>query len=234
MRVRVTGMGDKGTVVLTTGGRGTSLYRAGGESVEGRDYINAMMDILLADGYLLVEVAWDRPGVWEGPGGSRTLACRSATMIDRVYRDIHRGGPFMAQGNSGGNAQIAFALAYYGLDEVLDLANLSGGPPPCPISTGGELNFREQRKCLVAEERWDPSKEPMLSGNPRLHYPKTTVRFFLGEQEPSPPVIKTAHLYHDRITSDKSIQIVPNTAHGVHRTPEGTEALLDSIMESEE
>ena len=229
VRLRVSGTGTKGTILLTLGGRGTGWYRVEEESVEGSDNINGMMDTLLVDGYKLVEVRWVGPGIWEGPGGSISLACRSATVFDWVYENIHQGGFFAAQGNSGGGAQIAFSLAYYGLDEVLDLANLSGGPPPCPISTGRRLNFLEQLKCLVEAELWNGTREPMLFGNPRLHYPNTIVRFFLGEHEPSTEIIETANAYYDAITSKKSIQIVPNTSHGVHRTEEGRAALITSI-----
>ena len=81
---------------------------------------------------------------------------------------------------------------------------------------------------MGAEDR-DESKEPMLSGNPRLHYPNTIVRFFLGENEPTAYIIETAKAYHAAITSEKSLQIVPNTGHGVPRTEEGAEALIDSI-----
>ena len=214
---------------MTVGGRGTDWYRVEGESVERSGYTNGMMDTLLVDGYKLVEVRWVAPGVWEGPGGSISLACRSATVFDWVYENIHQGGFFAAQGNSGGSAQIAFSLAYYGIDEILDLANLSGGPPPCPITTEGEVNKEEQLKCLVEAELWNESREPMLFGNPRLHYPNTVVRFFLGEHERSAEIIETANAYHEAITSEKSIQIVPNTPHGVHHTAEGTAALTTSI-----
>ena len=225
VNLRVTGAGTKGTILLATGGGGTRWYRVGEEGAS----INAMMDTLLDDGYRLVEIAWVEPGVWEGPGGTISLACRSATAFEWVHENVHQGGLLAAQGNSGGSAQIAFSLAYYGLDEILDLANLSGGPPPCPISTGGRINFQQQQQCLVGAEDRDESKEPMLSGNPRLHYPNTIVRFFLGENEPTAYIIETAKAYHAAITSEKSLQIVPNTGHGVPRTEEGAEALIDSI-----
>ena len=221
----MTGAGTKGTILLTTGGRGTRWYRVGEEG----NSINAMMDTLLDDGYKLVEIAWVEPGVWEEPGGTISLACRSATAFHWVHENIHQGGLLAAQGNSGGSAQIAFSLAYYGLDEILDLANLSGGPPPCPTSTEGRINFQQQQRCLAGAKGWDESKEPMLSGDPRLLYPNTIVRFFLGENEPTAYIIETARAYHAAITSEKSLQIVPNTGHGVPFTGEGTTALITSI-----
>ena len=86
------------------------------------------------------------------PGRRSSLARRSATAFDWVNDNIHQGGFFAAQGNSGGSSQIALALAYYGLDEVLNLANLGGGPLPCPISKGEALNRNDQEKCLVDGE----------------------------------------------------------------------------------
>ena len=225
VNLRVTGAGTDGTILLTTGGRGTRWYRTGEEG----NSIHAMMDTLLDDGYTLVEIAWVEPGVWEGPGGTISLACRSATAFHWVHDNIHQGGFLAAQGNSGGSAQIAFSLAYYGVDEILDLANLSGGPPPCPISTEGRIDFQQQEQCVVEAEGWDESKEPMLSGDPRLHYPNTIVRFFLGENEPTAYIIETAKAYHAAITSEKSLQTVPNTANGVPFTEEGTTALITSI-----
>lgn len=225
--LRVTGTGDAGTVILTTGGTGTGLF---GNSPP-QDINDEFMDALVDDGYLVVEVGWEGNGVWEEPGTATSLACRSATTIDWIHNNPHGGGLFIAQGNSGGSAQIAFSLAYYGID-ALDLANLSGGPPPCPISTDGQVNFGEQDQCVVEGELFDASREPLLFGAPRLDYPNTVVRFFIGENEPSSYIVDTANNYHERITSDRSIQIVPNTGHQVARTEEGLDALLASIREA--
>ena len=233
--LRVTGTGTIGTVVLTTGGNGTGLYgNQAGDVVEG--FIND----LLGDGYLVVELAWDdlAPGpdpllgVWEKPAGSTlgsiSLACRSATALEWIFENLHQGGLFIAQGNSGGSAQIAFSLAYYGLN-ILDLANLSGGPPPCPISAGGVVNFADQEDCVVDGLLFDENHEPLLFEDPRLDYPNTSVRFFIGEDEPSEYITQTANEYHDRIESDKCIQIISNTEHQVGRTAEGAAAMLASI-----
>ncbi|MFQ5950454.1 MAG: hypothetical protein ACE5KH_00045 [Candidatus Geothermarchaeales archaeon] len=229
-RLRVTGNGSTGTILLTTGGSGGGLYSKGGEVAE------EMMSTLVDDGYLLVEVAWRSPGIWEGPAGSITLACRFPTVAHWVHENLHQGGLFAAQGNSGGSAQIAFSLAYYGLDEILDLANLGGGPPPCPLYKDGQVQKQLQSACLLTilggpgvGAEW---AEPILSGNPRLHYPNTVVQFFLGEDEPSPEIVATAYAYFDAITSAKSMQILPETGHGVHRSAGGAEALITSIKEA--
>ena len=235
--LRVSGDGSAGTILLTTGGSGGGLYRIGGENGEGAAGIGNMMDTFLDEGYMLVEVQWKPPRIWDtsNDAGSITLACRAATIFQWVHENLHLGGLFAAQGNSGGSAQIAFSLAYYGIDDFLDVANLGGGPPPCPIvyAVGGKPNYDEQTQCVGGPGEWDELKEPMLSGNPRLHYPNTVVNFFLGENEPSEEVKLTARAYYEAITSQKTRLQVPNTGHGVHRTEEGQKALMEAIWKAE-
>ena len=172
-----------------------------------------MVDTFVNDGLVTVEIKWEEPGIWEANGRAITLACRFATLARWIYDNLHEGAEetlFAAQGNSGGAAQIAFGLARYGLDEIIDLANLGGGPPNCPL-------------C---------GSEPLLSGNPRVSYPTTAVRFFLGENEPTQYIIDGANDYLNAITSERTMQIVPNTRHGTHFTQEGTAALIASVREA--
>ena len=206
----------KGTIVFTTGGPGTFLYYGSPEDIPGM-----MVDTFVNDGFVTVGVTWEEPGIWHVDSRAITLACRYATVARWIYDNLHEGGEetlFVAQGTSGGAAQIAFGLAHYGLDEIIDLANLGGGPPACP-RCGGTGNP-------------DPSREPLLSGNPRVNYPSTTVRFFLGENEPTQYIIDNANEYFNAITSEKTMQIVPNTAHSIQYTQEGTAALIAVVREA--
>ena len=108
--------------------------------------------------------------------------------------------------------------AHYGLDEIIDLANLSGGPPFCPRCGGTGTP--------------DSPSEPLLSGNPQVNYPSTPVRFFLGEKEPTQYIIDNANEYFNAITSEKRMQIVPKTPHAVHHTQEGTAALIAAVRKA--
>ena len=174
---------------------------------------------MVNDGFLAVDIRWEEPGIWGSSRRAITLTCRYATVARWIYNNLHEGAEatlFVAQGTSGGAAQIAFGLAHYRLDEIIDLANLSGGPPGCPICAGlPRVN-----------------QEALLSGDPRVDYPSTTVRFFLGENEPTQNTIDTANRFHDAITATKTIQIVPNTGHNVYLTQEGTAALIAAVREA--
>ena len=154
---------------------------------------------------------------------------RFAEVAGYVDGRLHERGLLMAQGNSGGGAQIAFGLAYHGLGDILDVANVSGGPPPCPISAGGALNGSEQAECLVAVGVTGEAREPFLSGEPVLSYPRTTVNVFLGAEEPNAAIAASARAFHEPITTAKSFTLLPGTAHSVAQTPEGASALLRAV-----
>lgn len=208
----------RGTIVLLTGGDGTR-FTAG---LSG--FAAGMVATLVAEGLVVADVAWDAPGVWGGPQ-ARTLACRAATAFKWTYDTLHTGGRsrlFAAQGTSAGAAQIAFALAHYGID-FIELANLGAGPPRCPPVA----------VCLAEGSRGPepllPSEPPAVNRAPLLSYPSTTVRFFLGDQEPNVEIITDARAYHEAITSAKSMTMVPGTGHHIEDTQAGVNAFLAAV-----
>ena len=120
------GVAYTGTIVLSTGGDGTNFY-----ILDTPFIVRGMANTFSNDGLLTVEVAWDAPGIWQGPKGPQSWACRYATVSRWIYDNLHRGGSqtlFAGVGTSGGAAQIAFALSYYGVDSFFGLAVLSD---PC-------------------------------------------------------------------------------------------------------
>jgi hypothetical protein len=138
----------KGTVVFGTGGGDVSLYDAG---AGGHQVVLALQQA----GFTTVQLSFDQPftssvpnGWLTGPGGVRRLACRYATTVQWIYTNIHNsntGAPLCATGNSGGAAEIAYALAHYGLDSILAMVEPTSGPPMARIDygcvcNGGSLN----------------------------------------------------------------------------------------------
>lgn len=203
----------RGTIVLTSGGDGTSLNGNTGLARQ-------MIATLAGDGLLVVELAWEAPGIWGGPH-ARTLACRFATAARWVYENLHGGaGLFAAQGTSGGSSQIAFALAHYGLSDIIALANLGGGPPGCPLCSPDGQHGPEP---LL------PGPAPSVNRDPRLNYPTTAARFFLGDREPTADIIRDANAYYTAITSAKSMTTVSNTEHDIEATQGGVDAYVASV-----
>jgi hypothetical protein len=115
-----------GTMVLTSGGNGTSLWEAD-------VYGPYAIDNLLNAGYSVVQIVWLPPYGWQvGPGGMVAVACRPATLINWIYNNIHQNGasaPMCAAGTSSGAEQIGLGMARYGLSSILAMAELISGPP---------------------------------------------------------------------------------------------------------
>lgn len=115
-----------GTVVLASGGNGTTLWEANA-------YGPLAINNVLGAGYSVVQMAWVPPSGWQiGPGGMRAVACRPATVINWIYSNIHQNGssaPMCAAGTSAGAEEIGLGLAHYGLGNILAMAELVSGPP---------------------------------------------------------------------------------------------------------
>lgn len=233
-RVRVTGSGGAGTLVLLTGESGRTLF---GNQTD--PSVDVFLDRVRDRGLRVAEVGWNGDGVWGLPAdsstfaGAKTLACRAGTLLTWLADNRHQGGVFAAQGNSGGGSQIAFSLAYYGLDEVLDVANISAGPPPCPIGIGGHIDESLNPRCLGGPGEWDEVLEPLRSGDPDLEHPETVVNFFLGADEPDPTIVESFRAHSGAVGAQmKTISIIPNTAHRVFGTARGARSLLEGLEEA--
>jgi hypothetical protein len=132
--------GAAGTVVLGNGGGGSGFYEQFGDTTS-HPAVDQVINPMLAAGYRVVQRSWKSPpntslGWMVGPGGAKKLACRYATLLQAVKDNFHKGGAVCASGNSGGAAEIAYALAHYGMGEVLDGAVMTAGPPMGRIDYG--------------------------------------------------------------------------------------------------
>ncbi len=146
---------NRGTIVFGTGGAGIGF-------VEDNPLGLRLLRNLVDEGYTVVQRSWATP--WEeGPEGMRAVSCRYATLLHWIHEQIatrvtqgeeDREGAFCAMGNSGGGAEIAYALAFWGGAEILDAAVVSGGPPMARLDWGcleqGDAAWQQQCQALVA------------------------------------------------------------------------------------
>ena len=124
----------KGTVVLGAGGGGGAFYEI---AFGNASATNQLLVPLVANGYRVVQRAWNGSGWTTGPStGFSALACRYATMMQGIYDHVHTGGALCVTGNSGGASEIGYALAHYGLGRLIDLAVPTSGPPMGRIDHG--------------------------------------------------------------------------------------------------
>jgi hypothetical protein len=125
VQIRITqpaaGAALRGTVVLGSGGGGGTFYA-------GAPPVQELVTQLAGMGFLVVDRAWN--GGWTThEGGLRKESCRYASLLTWVRDHLHRGGKFVATGNSGGSAEIGYAMTTWQRGDILDLAIPTSGPP---------------------------------------------------------------------------------------------------------
>ncbi len=116
------GVAVRGTVIFGTGGGGNGFY-------ENDPVARTIVERVSAAGFQVVERAWGGTTGWlTGPGGWGPLSCRYATLLAWIASDVHEEGAICATGNSGGSAEISYALSRWGMSSTLDLAVPTSGP----------------------------------------------------------------------------------------------------------
>lgn len=148
-----------GTVLFTTGGTGQEWYD------QHFIYGTQIIDGMVTANYSTVQFAWGYPpvgfpgggtfGGWlTGPGGPRQLACRWATLAKWVHDNPQvtnsaASAPFCATGNSAGSGVAAYAISFYGEDNMFNMLEETSGPPFSRVDNGCicTRNVTQQSGC---------------------------------------------------------------------------------------
>jgi hypothetical protein len=239
----------RGTVVLGSGGNGAGFYgsQKAGQLLAGE---------LAAMGFQVVDRAWD--GGWPTrEGGLKKEACRYATLLSWIHGQIHTGGKFVATGNSGGSAEIGYALTTYGRGDILDVAIPTSGPPVARLDFACVTEASPEWAKLCAsivppgvmectpacvlgtnngvckQVTPEPTAAQLLEDSvvhpgAVLDYPKTRMYFLFGALDCGEPV-PNGLIFANQVTSEKVIQFVPQTPHALASTAEGREAIGKAI-----
>jgi hypothetical protein len=129
------GTPKRGVIVFGEGGNGTefvAIGRASDATFQLRDRLRT----LVLGGYVVVDRRW-KTGWFGEPGlGLAATSCRYATLLRHVATTYGAGVPLCAVGNSGGSAEVGYALARWDGAELLSLAVMTGGPPMARVDVG--------------------------------------------------------------------------------------------------
>jgi hypothetical protein len=165
--------GSNGTIVFFSSGGGTDAASEPGEE-------QSFIPGYVAAGYQVVQTAWATP--WEitndsntnYPFNIRTAACRPASVLDYVYKNIYPGSNspqagMCAQGSSAGGAAIVYSLTWFDAANFLDKTEFLSGPPLSDIERGCEIpNGFGATMCPAGQlgcNGWGsgPNGEPLIS-----------------------------------------------------------------------
>ena len=132
------------------GGYGRNYYGGTGERAE---TVNA----ILLEGFETYEVRWLGDHGWgtnNSGRGFKALTCGFAELGRWIIADLAKNTTVVgATGHSGGANQIAYGLAVHGLDEILDVVVLTGGPARtdlvalCLVNTGSSMYMPKMAGC---------------------------------------------------------------------------------------
>ncbi|MCL4550702.1 MAG: T9SS type A sorting domain-containing protein [Bacteroidetes bacterium] len=243
---------ERGTVVFGSGSSGSSFY---GDRSEAQ----ILFQELTKKGFRIVDRAWRGSNGWTTrEGGLKRESCRYATLLTWVFNNIHETGAFCASGNSGGSAEIGYALTSWNRGDILDLAVPTSGPAVARLDYAcqsprmqewitmadtiiplGAMNCNppialspQHGVCLQCSDT--PSHEALLFDSvvhpdALLHYPNTRLHFIYGANDCDGPSVPIGLTWSTNVTSEKIIEFVPNTSHVIVLSPEGREAILNAI-----
>lgn len=249
----------RGVIVLFSGGDGDKWWA---DSPHAQAFLARLHDA----GFETVQVRW-RDG-WlaaEDPVSPAATACRSAEVVRLVHAsryaaldidpEVGRCG-YCVTGNSGGASQIAYGLAFYDLDEIVDAAVLTSGPPHAALRQGCEMQPAEQPYWYDRSTQADIDAAfgvvgrdgPCRSGDPAFvddldeasidgggseySHPSTRIHFIFGERDKT---VAPAHAlrYLDVLRRAGSPLVSEETitrmGHLVQRSPEALEALFRAL-----
>lgn len=244
-----------GLVMFFSGGEGDEWWS--GDS----RFALELLEELRSEGIEVIQVRWTTPWLQASEGedaGPAHLACRPATVIRSVHDraglslpPLLRACGFCVTGNSGGASQISYALSHYALEDILDVAVPTGGPPHAAIADGclprsGPMaygasarfidlsyGFRGGGPCESHAAAWTPrwTGESVDVGGD-YYYGSTSVRFILGELDQTPAPAH-ARRYFQALSSANSphvsLTVVPGMDHDIVWSPQGLAALKEAL-----
>jgi hypothetical protein len=242
------GVSLRGTVVLGSGGYGNGFYAT------------ALVQQLSTMGFLVVNRSWEGTYGWiTAEGGLVPESNRYATLLTWIHDHIHKGGKFVAAGESAGSAELGYALTTWGRAAILDLALPLSGPPMArldyacvtpetpqwtslcaSITPHGATQCPTQACMLNPENPFNvctqvsakPTAEQLL--NDSVFHPGATLNYpmvvhFIYGAQDCGEPVPNGLTYANAVTSKTIIDFVPNTPHELWSTPEGLAAIVSAI-----
>lgn len=251
-RIRVNeNSNSKGTIIFTSGGSGGSFY---GETFAGEISAAKLISDLANQGYETYELKWNSKFGWaenNAGEGFKKIMCAYNEAFRFIQSELADNKEVMcATGNSGGSMQIGYGLALYNLEEELDYAVLSGGPPTadavdvCFNTAGGPLGLMDYvfgwvdngDYCRMGIQNNETTEAlsrgsivSSLEGEIRDYsYPNTLVSFIEGQFDTENT--RRGRVYYDAIETEKTWKIVPGISHTVHKTEDGAQAIKEGML----
>jgi hypothetical protein len=246
----------KGMVLFFSESTGTTWWQYGASTYIEPSTVPPFFASLLNSGYEIVQIKWNLSWARAPTGvqaGQVALAGRSATVIKWVHDNWFTGGRFCLTGSSGGAAQVAYAVAAYRLDSIVDILIPTGGPPMsqltrgCMQETGWAYRLDKQQlidlsygyfhttgPCELHDPNfsatWDANSNDAAGLN--FFYPNTKVHIIIGSGGPGTFDYNHANAYFAALLSagqNAVLQQVSTMGHEIASSADGLTALYNAL-----
>jgi hypothetical protein len=239
-----------GTIVMYTGGNGNFFYS---EKKSG----NTIIEESLKKGYRVIQIKWNEgwfKGSKEKREGFRKLAVHPASITQYIFDNlVERDKPFILFGSSGGAAQIAYMLSFYGIDSITDKAIIFAGFWMGRLDIGcfdsdplnSQLHYSKRARTVIDQSLgfnldakgpcelrdttyYEVYKNSSISHGGRYYYPNTSVYLIYGGND-EVGALNQGLTYYEKLASAGSpyvhMQIVEGAGHGILRDSLGFETI---------
>jgi hypothetical protein len=258
VRITPSDIAPKGALILTTSGFGGSFY--GGDSQK-----DMTIDFALSNGLQVLEITWEGEYGWatnaEGMGYTRALRAYSKIVKWLKENRIVDSSLIICHGGSGGAMQIAYGLANFNLEEMIDYAILTGGPPTSDLKRavygdlGDEARWPNGLLALGKTDYimgWEGNgnycknrggssldfvietleAESLVNNSSTKDYHYETTKLYFVNTDDLTNADEQGFLYYDMITSDKNWTFLPQeTSHGVGGIEAGATRIREILNE---
>ena len=133
-----------------TGGatKGAILFGSGGD---GTGYYNFTQRKALNDaGFTVLDRRWPAGWFTGAKDGPQQAACRYAALVQYIKKNVVKDKLLCATGNSGGSAELGYALTWQGAGQVLDFAMPTSGPfHRLDYACNGDLDAMWTAECTA-------------------------------------------------------------------------------------
>lgn len=235
-----------GTVLLCSSLNGEVFYQnlAGG--------LELIAD-LTGSGLRVVDRRWIDG--WLSPSYElKSVSERLAVLLDWIVANEHPGGAFFAVGNSGGSGELAYVLTAWNREHLFDDVVLGSGPvfsrldylclpptaewsalcpdlvppldcgvPPCTAPPEPMCNL------LVGMSEAELIANSILYPGADTDFDSLDLHILIGTLDCS-EWVPQALLFESSVTSEHTLQILPDTPHAICETPEGREAIVQALL----
>lgn len=238
----------RGTIVFSGGGGGTGYYNE-----------PELFDSLQAQGFRIVDRAWSQTW-YSGEQGIRKGACRYASLATWIHDNIHTNGAFCGTGNSGGAAEVGYAMTTYGRGAIFDHVMPTSGPVVARLDYAclGQNNAQWLQQCdaLIPDNVWqctpacavsgdqggvcsalganatenDLLYDSVLAPNAQLKYARTRMDFIEGTLDCQVSPVMGT-LFYNKVSSAKSLQYIQDTPHVISSVTQGRSAMIDTLLQ---